>query len=141
MRSFAVEQGLEFFYGRIFSAYGLGQNEANFWPSLRRAALAGQDFAMTSGQQVSDFVPVQTVTEHLLTACRRADLHPGFPLVVNIGSGVPSTLLNFAQQEWVNFKAKGKLLPGSLSHRLDQVYRYVPDLVGLHPLPDPLSLP
>jgi len=139
LRAFAIAQGLELFYGRIFSAYGEGQFAGNFWPSLRRAALAGEDFLMTSGRQVSDFVPVAAVAGHLLEACTRPDVSPGRPLVANIGSGVTTSLLAFAEAEWVRLGATGRLCPGVLPDRPDQIERYVPDLAGLrlpvYPLP------
>ncbi len=131
LRAFAIAQGLELFYGRIFSAYGEGQFAGNFWPSLRRAALAGEDFPMTSGRQVSDFIPVADAATHLLEACARPDVAAGVPLVVNIGSGVATSLLAFAETEWERLGAAGRLLPASLPDRPDQIERYVPDLSGL----------
>jgi len=139
LRTFAIERGLELFYGRIFTAYGEGQFAGNFWPSLRRAALAGEDFPMTSGRQISDFVPVAAVAAHLLEACTRPDISAGVPLVVNIGSGAATSLLAFAAAEWERLGATGRLRPGVLPGRPDQIERYVPDLAGLRlpvsPLP------
>jgi UDP-glucose 4-epimerase len=131
MRSFAMIEGQELFYGRIFSAYGEGQFSGNFWPSLRRAALAGEDFNMTSGRQVSDFIPATAVASHLLAACSRPDVFAGQPSVVNIGSGIPMSLLDFAESEWSRMGATGRLLPGRLLGRPDQIKRYVADLRGL----------
>lgn len=132
LHTFAVEKRLEFFYGRIFTAYGVGQFSGNFWPSLRSAALSGSDFCMTSGHQISDFIPVSAVAEHLLRACIRPDIQPGFPLVVNIGSGNARSLLSFAQDEWNRLGATGRLLPGSIADRPGQIDRYVPDVVNLN---------
>lgn len=134
MRSFASIECQELFYGRIFSAYGEGQFAGNFWPSLRRAALAGEDFKMTSGRQICDFIPATAVANHLLEACSRPDVLPGQPLVVNIGSGLPVSLLAFAESEWSRMGATGRLLPGSLQVRSDQIERLVPDLRGLKTL-------
>jgi len=131
LRAFAIEQKLELFYGRIFSAYGEGQFVGNFWPSLKRAALGGEDFPMTSGRQICDFIPVAEAAAHLLQACSRADIAPGAPLVVNIGSGTATSLLAFAEAQWHSLKAKGELIPASLPDRSDQIERYVPDLQGL----------
>lgn len=131
MRTFAIVEGLEFFYGRIFSAYGEGQFSGNFWPSLRRTALAGEDFEMTSGRQISDFIPVTDVAAHLLAACSRPDMLAGEPLVVNIGSGKPMSLLAFAEAEWRRMGGTGQLLPGRLQERADQIERYAADLRGL----------
>ncbi|MCP9836565.1 NAD(P)-dependent oxidoreductase [Cyanobium sp. N.Huapi 1H5] len=138
LRTFAIERRLELFYGRIFTAYGEGQFADNFWPSLRRAALAGEDFPMTSGRQVSDFVPVAAVAAHLLEACSRPDVDPGRPLVANIGSGVATSLLAFAEAEWSRLGATGRLRPGVLPDRPDQIERYVPDLAGLRLPASPL---
>jgi UDP-glucose 4-epimerase len=132
LRTFALERNLELFYGRIFSAYADGQYEKNFWPSLRKAALAGENFPMTSGQQVSDFIPAEAVADYFVAACSRPDIKAGRPLVVNIGSGTASTLLSFAQQQWRHFEAHGKLLPNHLPDRPNQIRRYAPDLSGLN---------
>lgn len=139
LRAFAIERRLELFYGRIFSAYGEGQYEANFWPSLRRAAMAGEDFAMTSGRQISDFIPVPVVADHILQACSRPDIRAGVPLVANIGSGVATSLLSFAKAEWDRLGAIGQLNPSSLPDRPNQIERYVPDLLGLQIPVNPLS--
>lgn len=131
LRSFAIEKQLELFYGRIYSTYGEGQFFGNFWPSLHLAALSGSDFPMTSGKQVGDFIKVTAVAEHLLHACVRLDIQKGTPMVVNIGTGIPKTLLAFAESEWERLGAKGRLIPGSLPDRPLQIPRNVPDLVGL----------
>ena len=131
LRVLAIELNIEFFYGRISSAYGDGQFEGNFWPSLRRAALAGEDFAMTSGRQISDFIPVAAVAGHIIEACKRPDIRAGVPLLANIGSGVATTLLAFAEAEWDRLGATGKLMPGSLPDRSDRIARYEPDIRGL----------
>ncbi len=138
LRTFAIERRLELFYGRIFTAYGEGQFAGNFWPSLRRAALAGEDFPMTSGRQISDFVPVAAVAAHLLEACHRDDISAGVPLVTNVGSGGATSLLAFAEAEWGRLGATGRLLPASLPDRPDQIERYVPDLRGLRIPASPL---
>ena len=131
MTVFAIEQGIELFYGRIFTAYGEGQCEKNFWPSLRRAALQNEDFKMTSGQQISDFIQIRDVAQHLLEACKRPDIKQGSPCVVNIGSGLSRSLLDFASEQWRLLGATGQLLTGAVPHRPNQVKRYVPDISGL----------
>ena len=80
LSTFSQQRHIELFYGRIFSAYGEGQFEQNFWPSLRRYALSGNDFPMTSGSQISDFIPVKVVASHLLQACIRSDISVSSPL-------------------------------------------------------------
>ena len=139
IRGFAIKQDLELFYGRIFTAYGEGQYSENFWPSLKRAAASGKDFPMTSGKQISDFIPVALSAGYLLRACDRPDMSPGIPLVANIGTGQPKSLLAFAETEWERLEATGRLMPSSLQDRPDQIYHMVADTRGLE-IP-PSSLP
>lgn len=124
--AYARVHGLELFYGRIFSAYGEGQFEGNFWPSLRRAALNGQDFVMTHGTQIRDFIPVEAVAEQLLRACKRTDIQASQPCTENIGTGHPQSLLAFAQNEWKRLNACGRIRAGELDERPDEVRRFVP---------------
>lgn len=131
LKTFAIERQLELFYGRIYSTYGEGQFSGNFWPSLHLAALTGSDFSMTSGKQVGDYIEVTDVAKHLMNACRRLDINPGIPLVVNIGSGIPRSLRSFAESEWKRLGAAGRLIPGSLPDRPVEIPRNVPDLAGL----------
>jgi nucleoside-diphosphate-sugar epimerase len=131
IRGFAIKECLELFYGRIFTAYGEGQYSENFWPSLKRAALSGNDFPMTSGKQISDFIPVALAADYLLTACHRPDITPGIPLVANIGTGQPKSLFAFAETEWERLEATGRLIPCSLQDRPDQIDHMVADTQGL----------
>ena len=91
---------MEFFYGRIFTVYGEGQFSGNLWPSLRQTAIAGNDFPMTDGENIRDFLPVADVARHLRTAAERRDIQSDQPLVVNIGSGYGLRVVDFAQQQW-----------------------------------------
>jgi nucleoside-diphosphate-sugar epimerase len=116
----------ELIYYRLFSAFGEGQFEGNFWPELRRAALEGKDFPMTAGNQVRDFVSIETVVEMLLAGCTRSDLKTGEPLVLNLASGKAVSLREFAEMWWAHFGAKGKLLVGAVPSRPNEVERYVP---------------
>lgn len=113
-------------FSRIFSAYGEGQYEGNFWLSLRKAALEGSDFAMSSGSQIRDLIPVQDVALAFMNACTRNDIQEGNPLVVNIGSGEPKALLDFAKGEWSNHGSQGKILAGKVAQRPDDIQRLVP---------------
>ena len=121
------------FYGRIFNAYGEGQFSGNFWPSLRNAAIAGDDFAMTEGTQIRDFILVSDVACHLRIAAERPDLNPGRPMVVNIGTGQGLRIVDFALQQWRYFAATGSINPGAITSRGDQIARLVADTIPLDP--------
>jgi nucleoside-diphosphate-sugar epimerase len=116
----------ELIYYRLFSVFGEGQFEGNFWPQLRRAALEGKDFPMTAGDQIRDFIPVEAAATTLLSGCARRDLQPGEPLVANLASGNAVSLRAFAEKWWAQWDAKGRLLIGAVPSRPNEVARYVP---------------
>jgi nucleoside-diphosphate-sugar epimerase len=122
----AAESNVELIILRPFHVFGEGQHESNFWPSLKAAARSGEDFSMTLGEQVRDFVPVETVAASFVSALTRTDLKPGQPKIENLGTGQPQTLRAFAEHWWSEWRAKGRLLPGVLPYRDNEVMRYVP---------------
>jgi nucleoside-diphosphate-sugar epimerase len=122
----AIELGMELCYLRIFSAFGDGQYETNFWPALKAAAVAGRDFPMTPGEQMRDFVAVQTVARAFLHAALRPDVAAAQPLVRNIGSGRPVTMREFARHWWAHWGAAGALQVGALPYRANEVMRFAP---------------
>lgn len=123
-----VQNELCLILARPFHVYGLGEYAGRFWPSLVAAATSGQDFLMTSGAQVRDFQAVEQVAEQLLECLVHKKTEPGIPLIINLGSGNVSSLKDFAQQEWASLRARGKLIPGSIPYRSNEVMRYVPDI-------------
>lgn len=122
----SAEKNLELVVLRPFHVFGEGEASARFWPSLRKAALGGTDFPMTAGEQVRDFVPVETVAAAFVSALTRTDLKAGDPKIENLGTGQPQTLRAFAEHWWRAWKATGQLLPGALPYRENEVMRYVP---------------
>jgi UDP-glucose 4-epimerase len=122
----AVEAHIEVIVLRPFHVFGEGQHASNFWPSLRKAALAGEDFPMTAGEQIRDFIPAEQVADVFIAALARADLCPGKPKIENVGTGNPQTLRSFAGHWWKQWGAKGTLKPGALPYRAGEVMRYVP---------------
>ena len=121
LSTYAKAIGMKMFYARISNVYGDGQCEQNFWPSLKRAATLGEDFPMTSGEQVMDFIPVETVSRKILDSCSIPFASGQFQILEKISSGNPQSLLQFAEQEWKRFGATGKLLPGALTQRANEV--------------------
>jgi nucleoside-diphosphate-sugar epimerase len=124
----AVDKNLELCVLRPFHVYGEGEAANRFWPSLRQAALSGEDFAMSSGLQVRDFVPVRQVAEVFLRMATDVKLHLGRAELHNIGTGQPRTLLSFAQEWWDRFGASGRLQPDTVAARPNEVMRYVPEV-------------
>jgi UDP-glucose 4-epimerase len=122
----AIELGLQLCYLRIFSAFGDGQFETNFWPALRKAAQAGADFPMTGGEQIRDFIPVEDVAREFLHAATLGKVHAGEPLSWNVGSGSPVKMREFAEAWWQRWNATGSLRIGMLPYRPHEVMRFAP---------------
>ena len=108
--------------------FGEGEAETRLWPSLKKAALDGEDFPMTEGAQVRDFIAVEDVAKYFLEVCLKNDLIAGKPEFYNVGSGIPKSILEFSEYWWKKWEAKGKLLIGKLPYREGEVMRYVPKI-------------
>lgn len=128
--AFAIEKQIELCYLRISSAFGEGQYANNFWPALRAAALNGDDFPMTPGAQVRDFVPVEDVAKAILFSIEdRTMVKKGHPFVENIGSGQPLSMIEFAERCWAEWGAKGQIIAGAKPYRANEPMRFVPKII------------
>ncbi len=124
----AREKNLKLKVLRLFQVYGEGEQEFRFWPSLRRAAIAGEDFDMSDGLQVRDFINVTKVADKFVQELDFADVKEGDPLVKNVASGQEQTLRQFAECWWKEWGAKGKLNFGTYAKRKNEVKRLIPKL-------------
>lgn len=115
---------LELYYGRIFSVFGPGQHEDNFYPQLIMSAQSGKDFEMTQGSQVRDFIDVTDVCNILLNGCERNDIRLGMPIIENIATGKSVSVYEFAKSIWIGLKATGELKRGMRPMPLDDVKEY-----------------
>jgi dTDP-6-deoxy-L-talose 4-dehydrogenase (NAD+) len=75
--------------------YGDGQHERSLWTQFHAARRQGTSFDMSGGQQLRDFLPVETVAKHIV----RIVLDRAGSAVVNICSGRPVTVENLVR-EW-----------------------------------------
>ena len=127
-QSFARQHQLKLKILRLFQVYGEGELETRLWPSLRRAAMAGDDFPMTAGEQLRDFTDVRDVAHQLVAALEFGNVVAGLPHVSNLGSGQTQSLRDFAEYWWKHWNAKGKLLIGANPYRQNEIMRLVPEL-------------
>ena len=123
---FAREKMLHLKLLRIFQTYGEGELQSRFWPSLREAAVNGRDFAMSAGEQIRDFVPVQSVAAQFVRHLDFAGNSAGEPSIHHVCSGAHQSLLEFAQYWWRHWGATGSLLPGVIPYRPNEIMRLLP---------------
>jgi nucleoside-diphosphate-sugar epimerase len=106
--------GLPIVTVRPFQVYGPGQPQGTLIPAAVSAALRGQDFPMTRGEQELDFVYVEDVAQGM-TAAAEAPQVEGKSL--DLGTGVPCSLRSIVDQIWKITDAKGKIRAGALPYR------------------------
>jgi nucleoside-diphosphate-sugar epimerase len=126
MIGFASEHKLLLKIYRIFQVFGEGEQQNRLWPSLRIAAKNGDDFAMTAGGQVRDFINVKDVASTFVRALDFNGIEPGLPHVANLGTGRAQSLADFARYWWKQFGATGKLLLGKVPYRDKEMMRLTP---------------
>jgi nucleoside-diphosphate-sugar epimerase len=93
---FAIQHRVNLSYHRIFQMFGEGEAPSRLWPSLKKAARAGKDFAMTEGEQIRDFIAVEDVAQYFVNACLNVEIIPGKPEFFNVGSGKPQSIFEFS---------------------------------------------
>ena len=110
---------------RVIHVYGAGEDETRFWPSLRRAAIAGEDFPMTEGEQIRDFMHVEAVARTFLARASMFASSASLVQVINLSSCEPISIRCFAERWWKHWDARGSLLFGRIPYRNGEVMRYV----------------
>ncbi|HEY73965.1 MAG: hypothetical protein B6I35_04665 [Anaerolineaceae bacterium 4572_32.2] len=116
--------GLPVIIVRPFQVYGPGQLSRTLVPAAIRAALAGEDFPMTPGQQQRDFIYVDDVVDGMLAAAAAPHLD-GESL--DLGTGQARAILRVVERIWAMTDAQGKILAGRLPYRTGAVMRLVAD--------------
>jgi nucleoside-diphosphate-sugar epimerase len=126
--AWAIENQVSLRILRIFQVFGEGEAEARLWPSLKKAALSGEDYPMTKGEQVRDFIHVTDVVKYFVQSLDFDNIVPGKPEIQNIGTGMPKTVLDFSRYWWNEWNAEGSLRVGLVPYRKNEVMRYVPKI-------------
>ena len=95
LEALARQQPFALQWARLFYLHGEGQNPKSLLASLERAIDAGDaSFDMSAGEQLRDYLPIQTAADHLACVLQR----PGFSGVVNISSGQPVSVRSLVEQ-------------------------------------------
>jgi UDP-glucose 4-epimerase len=108
---------------RPFQIYGPGQPGHTLIPAAIRAALAGEDFPMTPGEQERDFIYVDDVVEGMVAA-GASDVEG---LSLDLGTGVARPVRQVVEQAWKLAGGSGRVLAGALPYRPGEVMRLMAD--------------
>lgn len=109
---------------RLFQVYGPGQPSNALVPAAIIAALTGQDFPMTVGEQRRDFIYLEDVIDGL-TALAFAPAVEGQSF--DLGSGVDVPVRQVVDLIWKLTGATGRVLAGALPYRRNEVPCLVAD--------------
>jgi dTDP-6-deoxy-L-talose 4-dehydrogenase (NAD+) len=91
----AMEMGVSFKWARLFYMYGKGQNPNSLTSQLDKAIEEGaEEFKMSGGQQVRDFLPVETMADYIVSVALQREVEG----VINCCSGQPVKVLDFVEQ-------------------------------------------
>ena len=121
-----------------FQAYGPGQPVAALTPSAIAAALRGEDFPMTHGEQQRDWIFVQDVADALIhVGCRLRSMATDFMLAedaIEIGTGRTASVREVVESIYRLAGGAGRPLVGVLPARPGEVERQVADAERTHAL-------
>jgi UDP-glucose 4-epimerase len=109
---------------RPFQVYGPGQPHQCLIPAAIRAALSGEDLAMTPGEQERDFIYVQDVVDAMLATAET----PGIEgTSLDLGTGTGHAIRHVVERIWQLTDAKGQVQPGALNYRSGEAMHLVAD--------------
>ena len=97
-------------WARLFYLHGEGQNPNSLFAALDRAIDAGEPaFNMSAGEQLRDFLAIETAASHLAAILHQSD----FDGVVNCASGQPVSVRALVEQR---LRERGATLDLNLGH-------------------------
>ena len=123
-RMFWRQHGLPVVTVRPFQVYGPGQPEQALIPAAVGAALRGEAFEMTPGEQERDFVHVSDIVAGM-TAAARAPGVAGKSL--DLGTGVGRSVREAVDRIWELTDATGEVQAGALPYRPGEAMHLVAD--------------
>ncbi len=98
----------------VFQAYGSGQPPNTLVTSAARAALNGEPFPMTSGEQKKDWIYIEDVVRGLV-AVLETELPPG--ITVELGTGQATSVRAVVEKIFALAGGGGQPQPGTLPDR------------------------
>jgi UDP-glucose 4-epimerase len=122
---YARTQGWPIVGAMPFQTYGPGQHTRHLVSGAMSAALAGEDFPLTAGEQRRDWVYISDVVDGL-RAVRDAELPPG--VTVDLGTGRLTTIADVVTEIYELTGSDGRPLIGALPSRPGEEAEQVADV-------------
>ncbi len=122
---FAKTEELPVLTMRLFSVYGPYEEPGRLAPILIQNALSGNDIQLADAKVARDFIYLYDVAEALRLAGEKPELSGE---VLNLGSGVQSTLGEFADKVIALTKSSSQKVLGNYEKRSFDTYTWVADM-------------
>lgn len=113
----------DFIILRLFNFYGEDMPKNFFIPQLIDKLKKNEDFDMTKGEQIRDFLHINDVVKYLLIASESKSKKT----VINICSGKGVTIKNMALELKEKYKSHSKINFGAIPYRKNEVWEMFGD--------------
>lgn len=109
---------------RVFNFYGENMPEEFFIPQMINSLKKGEDFLMTKGEQVRDFLYVGDVVSALILTAKNQN---SLGQTMNVCSGKGTKLSQLATAVNTTIKSEAKIILGAIPYRDNEVWEMIGD--------------
>lgn len=109
---------------RVFNFYGENMPEEFFIPQMIQSLKREEDFLMTKGEQVRDFLYVKDVVQAMILVSKNSKSHGE---TLNVCSGKGTKLNQLAKAVNSSMNTKAKIVLGAIPYRKNEVWEMIGD--------------
>jgi nucleoside-diphosphate-sugar epimerase len=124
VQTYSTNQSKKFTNLRVFNFYGESMPEGFFIPQMIQSLKKGEDFLMTKGEQVRDFLYVGDVVKALVLTAKNTS---SYGETMNVCSGKGTKLSQLAAAVNTSMKTKAKIVLGAIPYRDNEVWEMIGD--------------
>lgn len=109
---------------RVFNFYGEHMPESFFIPQMINSLKKGEDFNMTKGEQIRDFLYVGDVVDGLILTVKTTS---SYGETMNVCSGMGTQLKQLAEEVNKTMNTEAKIILGAIPYRDSEVWEMIGD--------------
>jgi nucleoside-diphosphate-sugar epimerase len=122
VQTYATLYGIPYTILRLFNFFGENMSEDFFIPQMVNSLQRGEDFLMTAGAQMRDFLYIDDVTEAMVFAASNSAARNE---LFNVCSGKGTRLADLAADVNRFLDSKARVISGALPYRENEVWEMV----------------
>lgn len=124
IQTYCNNQNIKYTILRVFNFYGENMPEGFFIPQMIQSLKRGEDFHMTKGEQIRDFLYVGDVVEALILTAKSKIVYGE---TMNLCSGKGTQLSQLAEAVNTTMKTDAKIILGAIPYRDSEVWEMIGD--------------